>query len=70
MYVKVLVGKPFEMASEPNGTESVRDEELRNPPDGYDSVKARTAETDCYMIYSDANIKTYPMFMVYYKWED
>ncbi len=55
------------MAQEPNGTESVRDEELRNPPDGYDSVKARTAETDCYMIYSDANIKTYPMFMVYYK---
>lgn len=62
-----MVGNPYEMESQPNGEESVRNESLRDAPIGFDSVKAHTAGTDCYMIYSDANIKTYPMFMVYYK---
>ena len=63
-----MVGSSYKMASEQNGSESVHDESLRDAPFGFDSVLAHTAGTDCYMIYSDANIKTYPMFMVYYKW--
>jgi len=38
LYVKVLVGKPYKMESEPNSTESIRDENLRDPPVGFDSV--------------------------------
>jgi len=49
----VLTGKHIELAS---------DKSLRVPPDGYDSVKGRTAGHDVYMVYQ--NDKTYPMFYV------
>jgi hypothetical protein len=48
-------------------TESVHDVNLRDAPSGFDSIKAFTAGTECYMLYSDANNKTYPMFLVYFK---
>jgi len=62
-----MVGNPYPMETEQNSLDSIHDENLRDAPFGFDSVIAHTAGTDCYMIYSDANIKTYPMFMVYYK---
>ena len=50
-------------------TESVRDIAIRDCPDGFDSIKAVTAGTECYMLYSNANYHTYPMFLVYFKWK-
>jgi len=55
-FASVLTGKHIEMASNSN---------LRVPPDGYDSVKGKTLDTDVYMVYQ--NDKTYPMFYVKYQ---
>ncbi len=63
---KVIVGKPYCMKQE-SPTDSVHDVSLRDAPPGFDSVKAFTAGTECFMLYSDANNKTYPLFLVYFQ---
>ena len=41
---------------------------MKEPPEGFDSVKGNTDGTDVCMIYQDANLKIYPMFLVYFNW--
>ena len=52
-FASVLTGNHIEMAS---------DRSLRVPPNGFDSVKGITKNTEVYMVYQ--NDKTYPMFYV------
>jgi hypothetical protein len=62
-----MVNNPFVVDMRDNDTkESKRMIELRDPPSGYDSVQGMTCGTVCYMKYSNANLDTYPMYLVYF----
>jgi len=57
LFAKVQVGKEHPCPSNSS---------LRGPPDGFESIKGNTGGSDVYMIYSGANKRTYPMFLVYF----
>ena len=55
----VAVGKFIE-----TGTNNAPYKSLTKEPDGYDSVKGNTCNSDVYMVYE--NVKAYPTFLVQY----
>ena len=59
LFAKVLIGQEQFLENEDKGR--------KDTDEGFDSVKASTNGSDVYVIYSGANKRTYPMFLVYFK---